>query len=193
MEVSKSSEINDLLLRPGSQLHVISKGEKYLRSFSEIISRLSKEQGKKGILVSTLWSANALSRRISITKLPKGSLKVIDTISLSLGSNPSISDDFIFLSTPVSLELILMEVERLLISQKGQFNFLIMDSLSYLSRYYTPGQLSEFFHFLLNRMLEEEMLVVIFDQDGGEGSLISRELSSAIDQTVTISDGGDGK
>lgn len=193
MELKKIEEIGDMYLRPGSQLIVRSKGEFYLRSFSDMMTRLTKSDGKRGILISTLWSANALSRRISISKLPKNSLKVIDTISLSLGSNPPSGDQFIFLSTPVSLESILMEVERLLINQKGHYNFIVLDSLNYLSKYYTIGQLSEFFHFLTNRMLEEEMLVVLFDQGDQDGHEISRELTSIIDQTVTITKGGGKK
>ncbi len=193
MEVANSSEIKEMFLRTGSQIIVDCRGETYLRSFSDIIRELTKEQGRRGILISTLWSANALSRRISLSKLPNESLKVIDTLSLSLGSAPPKGDDFVFLPTPVSLESILMGVEKLLITQKGGFNFLIIDSLSIMSKNYTTARLSEFFHFLLNRMLEEEMLVIMFDQGGEEGSTISKEISSFIDETVIITEGGDKK
>ncbi|MFO8051054.1 MAG: hypothetical protein R6V01_05075 [Thermoplasmatota archaeon] len=193
MEVANSSEIKEMFLRTGSQIIVDCRGETYLRSFSDIIRELTKEQGRRGILISTLWSANALSRRISLSKLPNESLKVIDTLSLSLGSAPPKGDDFVFLPTPVSLESILMGVEKLLITQKGGFNFLIIDSLSIMSKNYTTARMSEFFHFLLNRMLEEEMLVIMFDQGVEEGSTISKEISSFIDETVIITEGGDKK
>jgi KaiC/GvpD/RAD55 family RecA-like ATPase len=190
MVKQKTKDISENVLRPGSQVLIEVSGEKYIKSFSEIIERLTKKQGRRGILISTQWSANALTRRVSISKLPKNSLKVIDTISLSIGSKLTPSEDFVYLSTPVSLEAILMEIERTIRAGRGDHNFLILDSLTHLKRYYTDGQLSEFFHFLLNRMLEEEFSVLLFEQEEIEGSRISKELSSIIDHTLTISKGG---
>jgi KaiC/GvpD/RAD55 family RecA-like ATPase len=190
MVKQKTKDISENVLRPGSQVLIEVSGEKYNKSFSEIIERLTKKQGRRGILISTQWSANALTRRVSISKLPKNSLKVIDTISLSIGSKLTPSEDFVYLSTPVSLEAILMEIERTIRAGRGDHNFLILDSLTHLKRYYTDGQLSEFFHFLLNRMLEEEFSVLLFEQEEIEGSRISKELSSIIDHTLTISKGG---
>jgi KaiC/GvpD/RAD55 family RecA-like ATPase len=112
---------------------------------------------------------------------------------MSIGSKLTPSEDFVFLSTPVSLEAILMEIERTVRAGRGDHNFLILDSLTHLKRYYTDGQLSEFFHFLLNRMMEEEFSVLLFEQEDIQGSRISEELSSIIDHTLTISKGGGGK
>jgi KaiC/GvpD/RAD55 family RecA-like ATPase len=193
MVKQKAKEISDTVLRPGSQVLVEVSGEKYIKSFAEVIQRLTKKMGRRGILISTQWSANALTRRVSLSKLPKNSLRVIDTISLSLGSKVSPGEDFTYLSTPVSLEAILMEIERTIRVDKGNHNFLILDSLTHLKRYYTDGQLSEFFHFLLNRMLEEEFTVLMYEQGKIEDSRISKELSSVIDHTLTISKGGGNK
>ncbi len=186
----KVKTIADNILRPGSQALALVTGETYLKSFAEIIERLTKKQGRRGLLISTQWSANALTRRVAMSKLPRNSLKVIDTISLSLGSKITPSEDFVFLSTPVSLEAILMEIERTIRAGGGDYNFLIIDSLTHLKRYYTMGQLSEFFHFLLNRMLEEEFTVLIFDQDEEETSRVFTELSGMIDHTLSLSGGG---
>jgi len=185
-------EIPENILRPGSQILVSASGETYIRNFNELIEKLAKKQGRSGILVSTQWSANALTRKISLSELPRNGLKIIDTISLSLGSRITPSEDFIFLTTPVSLESILMEIERIVRSKKGGYSFLVIDSLTHLNRYYTRGQLNEFFHFLLNRMLEEEFLVVMFDQ-GGEGSRTPEELMVMLDHKLIITDGGEGK
>jgi KaiC/GvpD/RAD55 family RecA-like ATPase len=193
MVKQKVKAIADNILRTGSQVLVITSGETYLKSFAEIIERLTKKQGRRGILISTQWSANALTRRAAMSKLPRNSLKVIDTISLSLGSKITPNEDFIFLSTPVSLEAILMEIERTIRSGGGDFNFLILDSLTHLKRYYTQGQLSEFFHFILNRMLEEEFTVLVYDQEEDENSRVSMELSAMIDHTLTLSKGGGSK
>lgn len=192
MKVLKAREIDESLLRPGTQIHVVTSGEAYLKTFSELVMRLAKEQGRRGILISTLWSANALSRRLSISKLPRGSLKVIDTISLSLGSKVSKDEVFTFLSTPVSLESILMEIERSLSFDGPGHDFLVFDSLSFLSRYYTLGQLSEFFNFTFNRMLEDNITVVVFDNQE-EGSKVSKELISLMDHSINIKEGGGKK
>lgn len=193
MVKQKIKDISDNVLRPGSQVLISASGEKYIKSFSEVIERLTKKMGRRGILISTQWSANALKRRISMSKLPKNSLKVIDTISLSIGSKLTPSEDFVYLSTPVSLEAILMEIERTVRAGRGEHNFLVLDSLTHLKRYYTDGQLSEFFHFLLNRMLEEEFSVLLFEQEEIKGSRISEELSAMIDHTLMISKGGGTK
>ncbi len=193
MTDQKIKIINDNLLRPGSQILVTATGENYIRTFSEIIDRLSKKGGRKGIIVSTQWSANALTRRVSLSKLPPGSLKVIDTISLSLGVRMAPKDDFVFLNTPVSLESLLMEIERIVRAKGSDFNYLLIDSLTHLDRYYTKGQLSEFFHYLLNRMLEEEFLVIIFDQESEKGSKAYDELQALLDHTIIIEGGGGRK
>jgi KaiC/GvpD/RAD55 family RecA-like ATPase len=190
MVKKKVKDIEDSMLRPGSQVLVIASGEKYIRTFSDKVQWFTKKKGRRGMLISTQWSANALTRRVSLSKLPKNSLKVIDTISLSLGSSLTPSEDFTFLSTPVSLEAILMEIERNIRSEGGGYNFLMLDSLTHMKRYYTQGQLSEFFHFLLNRMLEEDFTVLIFDQEEEEASGLSMELSSMIDHTLNLNKGG---
>jgi KaiC/GvpD/RAD55 family RecA-like ATPase len=184
--VEEVKELDAKTLRHGSQILIKASGERYLKGFSDIISILTREEGSKGVLISTLWSANALSRRISMSKLPRGSLSVIDTISLSLGSRVSGGEEFIFLPTPSPLEYILVEIERLVREHGRVINFIMFDSLTYLERYHTRGQLSEFFHYLLNRMLEEEITVIIFDQSGKDTNGMGTHLSSVMDRMVFI-------
>jgi len=193
MVVQKVKSVSDTSLRPGAQIMISSSGEAFIKTFTELIERLTKKMGRKGVLISTQWSANALSRRISLSKLPKKSVKVIDTISLSMGSKLPETDDFAFLSTPVSLESILMEIERTFRGSNGEYTFLVLDSLSHLNRYYSEGQINEFFHFLLSRMLEEQCLVILFDQEPPGSSRISDQLSNMIDQTLQLMPGGDRK
>ncbi|MGA1866136.1 MAG: hypothetical protein ACMUFK_01570 [Thermoplasmatota archaeon] len=193
MGTRKGEDIPDTSLRPGAQVLVSASGEAYIRSFTGIIERLVKDQGRKGILISTQWSANALTRRITMSKMPRNSLKVIDTISLSLGSGLNNMEEFVFLATPASLEAILSEVERSIRSESFKFNFLVIDSLTHLKRHYTDGQLCEFFHLLLNRMLEEQYLVVLFDHEKLEDTNVSKVISSMIDQTYELTSGGGGK
>ena len=181
--------IDDNVLRTGSQVLIRASGEPFLKAFSSTIERMTKQHGSKGILISTLWSAKAMSRRLSMGQLSKGTLKVVDTVSLSMGSSVPSMDDFIFLSTPSSLESILVAIERLLQSSGEDMQFLVLDSLTFLTNYYSPGQLSEFFNFLLNRMLEEEMTVIIFDQRTDEVTAVSKELSSKMDHTIVLSEG----
>ncbi len=186
MIINEIKDIDHKTLGKGSQLLIQVSGERYLKGISDLISRLTKEKGSKGILLSTLWSSNALSRRIGLSKLPRGSLNVIDTISLSLGSKVTGGEGFIFLPTPSPLEYILVEMERLIREYGDDLKFFVLDSLTVIDRYYTQGQLSEFFHYLMNRMLEEEITVIIFDQspDGVPG--IGAHLSSIMDRTIRI-------
>ncbi len=178
--------IKKALKDPGSQVFVRASGGGYIKAISGLVDDLCGKGGRRGILISTQWSANAISRRLAITKLPKNSLRVVDTVSLTMGSGLENNEVFRFLPTPASLESILMEVERIIGSKKGEISFLIVDSLSYLSKYYSKGQLSEFFQFLLNRMVEDEMNVIIFDQMAQTHSPISQELSSIMDRTVDL-------
>jgi hypothetical protein len=186
MIIQEVKDLDAKILRHGSQMLLRASGERYLKGISDLISILTREEGSQGVLLSTLWSANALSRRIGMSKLPRGSLKVIDTISLSLGSKVSGGDEFIFLPTPSPLEYILVEMERLIRERGKELNFLIIDSLTFLERYHTTGQLSEFFHYLLNRMLEEEITVIIFDQSPDSEKGIGPHLSSIMDRTVIV-------
>ncbi|MBN1540391.1 MAG: hypothetical protein JW939_09625 [Candidatus Thermoplasmatota archaeon] len=193
MEIKKVEEIPDPALRPGAQVLVFASGEVYIRSFTGILERLVTDQGRKGILISTQWSANALMRKISLSKMPRNSLKVIDTVSLSLGSGLTSMEEFIFLTTPASLESILAEVERGLRSEGSEYNFLVIDSITHLKRHHTDGELCEFFHLLLNRLLEEQFLVMLFEQEKLEDDNVSRMISSMIDQTFELAPGGGGK
>ncbi len=178
--------IKKALKEQGSQVFIRVSGGGYIKVISGLVDDLCSKEGQRGILISTQWSANAISRRLAITKLPKNSLRVVDTVSLTMGSGLENNDVFRFLPTPASLESILMEVERVIGSRKGESSFLIVDSLSYLIKYYSKGQLSEFFQYLLNRMLEDEMNVIIFDQMTQNPSSISQELSSIMDRTLEL-------
>ncbi len=191
MEIKDISEIDDRTLRKGSQIIISASGESFLTGFSELINRFTREKGSRGILLSTIWSANALTRRIGMSKLPKGALRVIDTFSLSLGSKVSSNPDFIFLPTPAPLESILVEIERAIRNKNNNSSFLVLDSLTFINSYYTKGQLSEFFHYLLNRMLEEEITVVIFDQVLDQDDPTKRLLTSIMDRTIILSNGGE--
>jgi len=165
MSVSQADAFLRASDEQGSHIYVKVEGETFIKLFMNLIEKQTQKARRRGILLSTLWSANALSRRVSLSKVPKDSLKVIDVISLQLGSDITRSEDFIFLPTPASLESILVQIERLLRERKGERSFLIIDSLSYLSRYFSRDQIEEFFHYLQNRMLEEDITMLVFDQD----------------------------
>ncbi|MGA1821571.1 MAG: hypothetical protein ACMUIG_03490 [Thermoplasmatota archaeon] len=190
MKPRKISKISEVLKDPGTQVYAVAAGEKYLKSFSGLIEDLTKNQGRSGIVLSTFWSANALSRRLSLSKLPKGSVKIIDTVSMTLGSTQITKEDFTFLSTPVSLESVLVEIERLINIPNNDFSFFIVDSMTFLTKYYTGGEVAEFFRFILNRMLEEEIKVVIYDQTFDPGDPTSTQVSGMMDHLVTLGSGG---
>lgn len=189
--IEKSDLIRESIKDPGTQMYILANGETYLNSLSELVENLVMGEKRKGLFLSTIWSANALSRRLSLSKLPKGSLKIIDTYSMNLGSSYKDREDFIFLATPVPLEMILAEIERLVSKKEGQFSFLIVDSLTTMKREYSPGQISEFFKYILSRTLEEEMKIVVFDQDPDSVSGVYREVSSTMDGVLDLRDGGD--
>lgn len=178
-------------LRNGSQVILVASGERFLNGFPQIISHLTREKGNRGALLSTIWSANALSRRISLSKLPKGSLRIIDTVSLSMGSKITAKGNFTLLPSPVPLESILVELEKMIRSKGNGINFFILDSLSFLGKYYTKGQLGEFFHYVLNRMLEEEVTVIIMIQDHDREDPTLNLLESIMDRIVYLDEGGD--
>lgn len=184
--MKKEDPLIGTLREPGSQVFVYASGERFLRSFRDLLDDLCRKQGRSGILISTLWSANALSRRVAMSKLPRGSLKVVDTISLTLGSDIEESDVFSFLNTPASLESILIEVERIIERSGGKMAFVVLDSMTFLTKYYSPGQLSEFFQYLLSRSLEENLNLVVFDQLKSANDIVSLELSSLMDSVIDL-------
>jgi len=169
----------------GSQIFVRASGETFIRTFTGLIERQTQVGKRKGILISTLWSANALSRRLSLTKLSKGSLKVIDTVSMQLGSPVPAMDDVIFLNAPVALESIMAELERVISDTKGVYTFLVIDCLDIFSDRFTYSQQSRFFNYVLNRMLEEDITVVVFDHSAEE-SRIAKEISSLMDHRIDM-------
>lgn len=184
-----SNQMKNLLLvvnEQGSHIYERASGETFIRSFTTIVEKQTLVAKKKGILVSTLWSANALSRRLSLSQLPRGSLKVIDAISLGLGSRIARTDDIVFLPTPAAPESILVAIERLISTKKGEHSFLILDSLTYLNRHFSRIQISDFFTYLLNRMLEEEVTVVIFDQDAEGRDGAAQDIAALMDHRFDL-------
>ena len=182
--------IDALVGEPGHQALLLASGERYLRSLTNLMNDLTKDPTRKGMLISTQWSANALGRRLSLSKVPKGNLRVIDTVSMTLGSAPGQSDDFRFLPAPAALESILIEVERWVRAGKGELDFLLIDTLSSFRKRYSREELLEFLHFLLNRMLEEEISTVIFDHTSQEGTQLTEELSSLMDSMTCLGEEG---
>ena len=185
----ETNQMQNLLLvvnEQGSHIYARASGETFIRSFTTIVEKQTQVAKKRGVLISTLWSANAISRRLGLSQLPKGALKIVDTVSLQLGSRVSRSEDVVFLATPASLESILVEIERQVGAKKGEFSFLILDSLTYFSRHFTRSQISDFFTYLLNRMLEEEITVIIFDQlQEGDGS-VAQDIGALMDHRFDL-------
>lgn len=190
MKPRKISNISEVLKDPGTQIYMVASGEKYLKSFSGLVENFTKDEGRSGIVLSTFWSANALSRRLSLAKHPKGSVKIIDTVSMTLGSTQIKKEDFTFLSTPVSLESILVEIERLIAIPNNDFSFFIVDSMTFLTKYYTSGEIAEFFRFILNRMLEEDIKVIIYDQAFDPENPSNARISGMMDHLVTLGSRG---
>jgi hypothetical protein len=189
----ESNQLQNLLLvvnEQGAQIYARASGEVFIRSFVTVIEKQTLVAKRSGILISTLWTANALSRRIGLSQVPRGSLKVIDTVSMRIGSSIARSDDIVFLASPPSLESILVAVERQLLERKGERTFLILDSLSSLSRRFSRGELDDFFTYLLNRMLEEEITVIVFDQfsDGEDGPVA--DIAAMMDHRFDLSKEG---
>ena len=193
MEVGSVADITENHLRKGSQIAVRASGEEYLKGLTEMVNRMTREKGARGLFVSTMWSANALSRRISFPKLPQNSMRVIDTVSLSIGSKLVNNPDFVFLPNPVPLESLLVVIERSLRDPAFEVNFLIFDSLSFFRRYYTQGQLNEFFNYIMNRMLEEEVNLIVMDQNPEVEDGLSRMMDSTMDRVIKIGKGGEKK
>jgi archaellum biogenesis ATPase FlaH len=83
--------------------------------------------------------------------------------------------------------MILIEIERILVNQKGEYSFLIVDSMTSMKSFFTSSQISEFFRYLLSRMLEEEMKVIVFDQDSQKDDETVGKVSSVMDGLVDLS------
>ncbi|MDG6225053.1 MAG: hypothetical protein QCI82_06025 [Candidatus Thermoplasmatota archaeon] len=170
----------------GSHIHVKVSGEAFLRTFTSLIEKQTQVAKRKGILISTLWSANALSRRVSLSNLPKNSLRIIDTVTMSLGSKETEIPNIITLPAPASLESILIEIERLMTEGKEEYSFLIIDSLGALSMDHPHSVMFEFFKYLTNRLLEEDVTFIIFDQDLDGTAAISRSISTLMDHNINM-------
>ena len=169
----------------GSHIYVKAYGESFLRTFTSLIEKQTQVAKRKGILISTLWSANALSRRISLTNLPKGSLKTIDTVTMFLGSRESAFPDIVMIPSPASLESILIEVERLITEDKAGYSFLIVDSLDTLAGGHPKSIMDAFFKYITNRLLEEDITLIIFDQQQVANE-ISRSVISLMDHNLNL-------
>jgi hypothetical protein len=184
-----NTQLQNLLLvanEQGSHIYVKAAGETFIRSFTAVVEKQILVAKKRGILISTLWSANALSRRLGLSQLPRGSLKVVDAVSLQLGSRIALTEDIVFLATPAAPESILVSLERMVTDRKGQYSFLILDSMTYLNRHFSRSQISDFFTYLLNRMLEEDITVIIFDQDATDQVGAAHDISALMDHSFDL-------
>lgn len=169
----------------GTHIYVRASGESFLRSFTSLIEKQTQLAKRKGILISTLWSANALSRRISLSNLPKGSLKTIDTVTMFIGSRDSSHPDIVMVPSPASLESILIEMERLITEDKDGYSLLIIDSFHTLARGHPKGVVDAFFKYMTNRLLEEDITFIIFDQNP-EPDDIDRSIISLMDHNLDL-------
>jgi hypothetical protein len=191
MDKGNFGDLTSILNEEGTQIYVNARGERYIRTLTDLINHLTKEKGGKGIILSTLWTANALTRRLSLTKSPRGSLIVLDTVSMKIGSGITDKEDFVFLPPPVSLETMMIGMERILEKYEHDLSFLLIDSLSFFERNFSSGQFSEFLGYVLNRMLEENIRVVVFDQEEDGSNLFSRGVASIMDHSIVMDKGGE--
>ncbi len=155
----------------------------------ELLEGQLMKGGRRAVLLSTLHPSNVLRRKLPLDKLPKGSLKVLDAISIGCGADTGEREGFVFLQTPATLESMLAAIERAY-RGKGSFDLLIVDSLDIFRSRFPPKSSVEFFRFLQMRMAEKDVTLMVLDRSMDAPCGLCSELSSIFDGSLDLSDRG---
>ena len=176
-------------LNKGAQTLIRVPGEARVKALTDLLEGQLSKGERKVVLLSTVHSAIVLQRRLPLSKLPKGSLRVLDAISLGYGAAQTIAEGFVYLQTPASLESMLASIDRAF-SGKPHFDTLIIDSLDTFSSRFALDASLEFFRFLQVRMSEKEATVNVLDGTRGAPNRLYEELSTMFDVSIDLSKGG---
>lgn len=142
---------------------------------------LKFRQNDKGIYVSSNRPTNDLVEKLQTYNfdlqeaLETGRICVIDLMSRSVGANEVKGG--IYISSPSELSATQMAIEKAFDRADGEAGktWLLLDSISTLLVYNSPGALLQFVHFLIGRLRVIQFNGVIFTV---EGSVDERTLST---------------
>ena len=140
---------------------------------TEIIADfLRSRKNNKGIYVSSNRPTNDLTEKLLVYNFDlKEALKtnrmcVIDLVSKSIGANELSGG--IYVSSPSELSATQMAIEKAFERMNGEAGgtWLLLDSISTLLVYNSPGALLQFLHFLIGRLRVLQYDGVIFTVEG---------------------------
>jgi len=148
--------------------------------------------GDKGIYVSSNRPTNDLIEKLLAysfdlrENLEASGIRVVDLMSRSVGANEV--KDSIYVSSPSELSAIQMAIEKAFDRIDGEAGktWLLLDSISTLLVFNSPGAVLQFLHFLIGRLRVLQFNGVIFTVEGSVEEKVLSTIRQFCDMVIKL-------
>jgi len=161
LEVDSAASIAEALSDTTNNPIVLiqSKSENHVNSVISALKALVSDGGKTGVYIALSRPYSKIVEDFTRAGIDESKLLFIDAISYMTGEQPKESDSAVFIENPSSLEEVGMYLDMYLEKKKPSFVF--FDSLDSLMIYNDQKTVSEFTHYLINKMRLDNLSGVI--------------------------------
>ena len=161
---------------------ITSPAEELLKNDIKVIKKLSRNH--KGVYVTINQPYVALKRILEKKKVNLDNIFFIDMISSTVSAEPERTKQCLFINSPTSLTELGIAIEQLINSIKENKKFIFFDNLSAFLIYNELNVLSEFSHFIINKMRVNEVAGVIMSVEEEMGKELLDTISSFCDNVI---------
>ncbi len=161
---------------------ITSPAEELLKNDIKVIKKLSRNH--KGVYVTINQPYVALKRILEKKKVNLDNIFFIDMISSTVSAEPERTKQCLFINSPTSLTELGIAIEQLINSIKENKKFIFFDNLSAFLIYNELNVLSEFSHFIINKMRVNEVTGVIMSVEEEMGKELLDTISSFCDKVI---------
>lgn len=165
-----------LLVSPSSIIH-----ETDLRVLKQITS-----VADEGIYITISRPFLSLIKMLEDNKINTKKMFFIDLITATTSSNMERRDNCLFLSSPNNLTDLGIAIDQFLSAKPDSNKFIFIDNLTTFLIYNSESLMTEFVHYVINKMRVSNVLGVIMSVEEEIGSKLINTISSICDKVIKV-------
>lgn len=172
-------------LPESSAVAMVIKIDDYLDTMRATLDTFSVEKSLSDIYITSTIPSQSIKNVLQILEIDLKRIYFVDCISHIMMGTSVRSEHVSFVESPTMLEVIMLKVEYLMRSVKGN-KLVLLDSINSLAIHNNTKILSEFLHILVNNLRAKEAYTVILSVDEQSSDEINNMLSLVCDETLNL-------
>jgi KaiC/GvpD/RAD55 family RecA-like ATPase len=174
-------------LPESSAIAMLIKIDDYLDTMRATLDTFSVEKDLADIYITSTIPSQSIKNVLQILEINMERIYFVDCISHIMMGTAVRSEHVSFVESPTMLENIMLKVEYLMRSVKGN-KLVLLDSINSLAIHNNTKILSEFLHILVNNLRAKNAYTIILSVDEQSNEEINNMLGLVCDETINLVD-----